>query len=140
MPSVVFQPACKPLSTDPRPTRRYVRARDLVRILPMWPDEVSDQTIEGRQILVGRLRRTLREERRRGRAGDWSYDLARHAELLRCYRFEAAELEALSRRTIRRSVFADGLANGSIAPISLPTYLVGQRSPDHTGDSARALG
>jgi hypothetical protein len=34
------------------------------------------------------LRRALRAERRRGIAGHWTYDLARHVELLRVYRLE----------------------------------------------------
>jgi hypothetical protein len=35
------------------------------------------------------LRRALRAERQRGIGGHWSYDLARHAQLLHAYRAEA---------------------------------------------------
>lgn len=37
------------------------------------------------------MRRALRLERQRGRAGHWAYDLARHAQLLRAYRSEVAD-------------------------------------------------
>lgn len=87
---------CK--ATLPPPARRYDRARDLARVLPLWPEEIADDSLPARTRLVARLARALRETRRRGRAGDWTYDLGRHAELLRCYRFEAADLAA-ARRT-----------------------------------------
>jgi hypothetical protein len=38
--------------------------------------------------LPARMRRALRVERQRGIAGHWTYDLARHARLLRAYRAE----------------------------------------------------
>jgi hypothetical protein len=38
--------------------------------------------------LLARMRRALRVERQRGIAGHWTYDLARHARLLRAYRAE----------------------------------------------------
>jgi hypothetical protein len=40
--------------------------------------------------ILARLRKALRAERRRGLAGHWTYDLARHVELLRVYRLELA--------------------------------------------------
>ena len=77
----------------PRPGD-YDRVRDLARLLPLWPAEIADDTPEGRQRIVQRLRRALREERRRGLAGHWTYDLARHAALLQAYKHEVARLEA----------------------------------------------
>ena len=74
---------------EPLPTRRSA----LSRVLPFWPQELDDQSLPARRRVVERLRRALRAERRRGLAGHWTYDLARHVELLRLYR---AELEALS--------------------------------------------
>ena len=67
----------------------YARARDLPRLLPMWPGELDDVTPAGRLRLMSRLRRALRAERQRGIAGHWSYDLARHRLLLAAYRAEA---------------------------------------------------
>ena len=62
----------------------------IARVLPLWPHELGDITNAGRHKLLARLRRALRAERRRGIAGHWTYDLARHAELLRIYRRELA--------------------------------------------------
>ncbi len=59
----------------------YVRERDLPRLIPLWPAEIADTTAEGRLRLIQRLKRALREERRRGIGGDWTYDLRRHAGL-----------------------------------------------------------
>jgi hypothetical protein len=70
----------------------YSRTRDLPRILPMWPADLLDCTINGRKRLVARLHSALRQERRRGLAGDWCYDLARHRQLLIAYRAERAIL------------------------------------------------
>ena len=82
-----------------RPLPRYVRDRDLPRLLPMLPDEAAINSLADHAKLVGMLRRALRIERRRGLAGDWTYDLARHAHLLEAYRIE---LDALHLRRGRR--------------------------------------
>ena len=66
----------------------YERGRDLPRLLPLWPEELRDMTAAGRATIVARLRDALRRERRRGVAGDWSYDLARHHQLAMAYRAE----------------------------------------------------
>ena len=66
----------------------YDRRAELARVLPLWPHELDDDTPEGRWRIVSKLRRALRAERRRGIAGDWTYDLQRHIELLRLYRIE----------------------------------------------------
>lgn len=68
----------------------YDRRRDLPRLIPLWPHEIADDTPQGRARLIARLRTALRAERRRGLAGDWTYDLARHRNLLRAYRVEVA--------------------------------------------------
>ena len=73
---------------------RYDRTRDLAGLLPLWPAELADDTPAGRNRLVQKLRRALREERRRGVAGHWTYNLARHAALLRAYRAELSGLDS----------------------------------------------
>lgn len=78
--------------------RPYDRRVDLLRVLPLWPHEIEDETPEGRKRIIIKLRRTLRAERRRGLAGDWTYDLCRHVELLRVYRLELAAWAAGRRR------------------------------------------
>lgn len=70
----------------------YVRPRDLPRLLALWPYEIEDQTPEGGQHLLAKLRRALRAERRRARANHWSYDLNRHLGLLSAYKGELANL------------------------------------------------
>lgn len=66
---------------------------ELARLLPMWPSELADSSISGRQRRIRVLRRALRLERQRGIAGHWTYDLSRHSSLLECYRTETAGLE-----------------------------------------------
>jgi hypothetical protein len=68
------------------------RRTALSRLLPLWPHELEDRSLDARRLIVGRLRRALRAERRRGIGGHWTYDLARHVELLRLYRAEIADL------------------------------------------------
>jgi hypothetical protein len=70
--------------------RPYDRRVELPRVLPLWPHEIEDDTPQGRNRIISKLRRALRAERRRGIAGHWTYDLGRHVELLRLYRLELA--------------------------------------------------
>lgn len=92
----------KPVHTTPRtgrkspvqpPLRNYDRARDLPHLLPLWPSEIADQSLQGRERIIQRMRRALRQERCRGLAGHWTYDLARHSALLRAYKHELALLD-----------------------------------------------
>jgi len=76
-------PDCRPIAAA-----CYERRRELAKLLPLWPHELSDESPAGRRRLVRELRKALRAERRRGVAGHWTYDLARHAQLLRAYRIE----------------------------------------------------
>lgn len=68
------------------------RAAELARLVPLWPTEIADTSPAGRTRLVATLYRALKAERRRGAAGHWSYDLARHAALLAAWRRERAAL------------------------------------------------
>jgi hypothetical protein len=77
----------------------YVRSRDLPRLIALWPHELEDESNDGRRCVLAKLRRALRAERRRGRAGHWSYDLNRHLGLLSAYRGELALLERSERAT-----------------------------------------
>lgn len=64
----------------------------------MPPEELNDRTLGGRERLVALLYNQLRRERRRGLAGDWTYSLPRHRQLLIAYR---AELAALAKARLR---------------------------------------
>ena len=72
----------------------YDRLRDLPRLLCLWPEEVLRLGTGDQAWLVAKLRDILRAERQRGLVRHWSYDLSRHAALLRAYRAEDAVLRA----------------------------------------------
>ena len=82
------------------PTVPIDRRAALGRLLPLWPHELEDGSPEGRLRIVARLRKALRAERRRGLAGHWTYDLARHVELLRLYKAEMAAQRAQPMRAV----------------------------------------
>lgn len=65
-----------------------VAAAEIARLMPLWPWEQEVDGGAAQLRLLNRLRRALREERHRGVAGHWSYDLARHAQLVAAYRAE----------------------------------------------------
>lgn len=63
----------------------------LPRLIAVWPSEldaIADRKTNVRWL--AKLRKALRAERQRGIAGHWTYDLARHVELLAVYRVLAA--------------------------------------------------
>jgi hypothetical protein len=66
------------------------RHRAIAEVLPVWPHELDDETLAGRERLLTRPRNALWAERCQGVSGHWSSDLARHVELLRIYRAELA--------------------------------------------------
>jgi hypothetical protein len=87
--------APKPLSRirairHPRP--QHDRRTSIAKVLALWPHEIDDESRGGRLKLLARLRSALRAERRRGVSAHWTYDLARHVELLRIYREELAAI------------------------------------------------
>ena len=75
----------------------YARARDLPRLIPLWPHELDDDSPEGCRRILVKLRSALRAERRRALSGHWSYDLNRHLGLLSAYKGEMTELSRLTR-------------------------------------------
>jgi hypothetical protein len=84
-------------SAIPDAQRTYDRDRDLPRLASLWPAEIADASPAGRLALLARLRRALRRERQLGRAGHWTYDVTRHAQLLAAYRAEAAAVRTQGR-------------------------------------------
>jgi hypothetical protein len=72
----------------------YRRASILPRLLPVGPAEVADESPAGTRRILALLARALRSERRRGRAGHWSYDLNRHIGLRQAMLAETARLRA----------------------------------------------
>ncbi len=78
------------VSRQPEEFADYQRARDLPKLLPLWAWELATPSQAEHARLLARLRCALRRERQRGLSGHWTYDLARHAQLLRAYRAEVA--------------------------------------------------
>jgi hypothetical protein len=74
-------------------------------LLPLWPQQLNDRSIEGRKRLIAAIARALREERRRGNVGHWTYDIARHAALYRMLKQERMQLAGLE--TTRHSARKD---------------------------------
>ncbi|MFZ2017281.1 MAG: hypothetical protein WAU90_01230 [Methyloceanibacter sp.] len=74
--------------------RSYSRPRDLPKLIALWPRELDDESAEGCRLVLGKLRRALRAERRRASSGHWSYDLNRHLALVTAHKAELARLEA----------------------------------------------
>ncbi|MFM9860707.1 DUF6477 family protein [Pseudoxanthobacter sp. M-2] len=72
----------------------YRRASILPRLVPVAPAEVADDSPAGTRRVLALLARALRSERRRGRAGHWSYDLNRHIGLRQAMLAETARLQA----------------------------------------------
>lgn len=93
----------------------YDRSRDLPALIALWPWEINDLSFEGQQKLVARLRSALRQERQRAIQQHWTYDLARHARLLKAYQCEVANLQAMLGRAGREPRRGSGLGSSSIA-------------------------
>ena len=83
----------------------YDRNRDLPRLLALWPEDAARLARSDLADVISRLARAIRAERRQALAGRWTYDLARHAALIRAH---STELEAL--RHARRRKALEGLA------------------------------
>jgi serine/threonine protein kinase HipA of HipAB toxin-antitoxin module len=73
----------------------YARSRDLPRLIALWPHELIDESVEGHKLVLAKLRRALRAERRRAISGHWSYDLNRHLGLVSAYKGELTRLKAI---------------------------------------------
>jgi hypothetical protein len=129
-------------SPTPNPAAPYDRARDLPRLMPLWPEDVRDDTLAGRQALVLRLGAVLRRERQRGIAGAWGYDLARHRQLVIAYRAEHDAWQRLLRHAVaerQSAVQPRAISRGaSPAPSSWPTSSALQRNSAPPSDSRAA--
>ena len=81
----------------------YDRARDLPKLLRLWPDEALSLAAKDPAALVEKLARMLRAERKRSQSRHWGYDLSRHAALMlayQCEREDLAKSETKSRRML----------------------------------------
>lgn len=66
-------------------------------ILPWWGTrtDLVSETIENRRTLILHLAAACNAERQRGERHHWTYDVARHSQLISLLNIERAELEAL---------------------------------------------
>lgn len=71
---------------------RYERERHLPRLIRAVPSEMAGRDVATARRLIARLERALRAERRRGRAGHWTYDINRHIALMQALKAERAAL------------------------------------------------
>jgi hypothetical protein len=60
--------------------------RSLPWLMAAAPSELTDGSFYGRAALIAKLARALAAERRRGLAGHWTYERARHRAILAAYR------------------------------------------------------
>ena len=82
------------------------RVAALSRLLPLWPHELTDRSLAGQERICRLLQQALRQQRQRGKGGHWTYDLTRHAALVRALGPELRrlkEMQAAARMPARRA-------------------------------------
>ena len=70
----------------------YDRARHLPWLVRAMPAELASADPSVSRTIIARLERTLRAERRRGKAGHWTYDMNRHIALMQALTAERHRL------------------------------------------------
>lgn len=95
VPAATIKQAYKPC---PKHQSDSERRAELARLLPLWPAEIADLTMQGRRRIIATLSKALRVERVRGKAGHWAYDLARHVALSQNWKNECAALRSIEMR------------------------------------------
>lgn len=86
----------------------YDRARHLPWLARATPDEIASPDPAVARAILARLARALRAERRRGRAGHWTYDMNRHIALMQAVAAERERLGRGSGRGARNAVRRPG--------------------------------
>ena len=95
------------------PDLAAISGRDLPRLIARWPHELADQSPEGSLLILSKLRRALRAERRRALAGHWSYELNRHLGLMTAYKAELGLMRRAKLR-LRRTVPAAAQSTSAV--------------------------
>jgi len=85
------------LSPLPASDRNYCRTEQLPGLIGLWPRELQDYSYPGTCRIAALLRKALRAERNRGRAGHWTYNLNRHLALIEALKHERARLKVLEK-------------------------------------------
>ena len=92
--------SCKPElkhRTSKQSKSAYQRGLDLIRLIPLMPNEVEDHSALGNAHIIAKIKSALRSERCRGRSGHWSYNLNRHAALLEALKAETRNQQLSNR-------------------------------------------
>ena len=71
----------------------YERKKQLRRLLPLASVNIDGDEPANTRRIVLHLAHALRQERGRGRAGHWTYDLNRHIALAQAYKAEKMKLD-----------------------------------------------
>jgi hypothetical protein len=79
------------------------RHRHLPALIGLDPELLSDDSLSAAVLILGRLRRALRAERRRAGSGHWTYDLNRHIALRQAYAAERRRWAELKKGAPARS-------------------------------------
>ncbi len=80
----------------------YDRETCLPALVAMWPYEIEDFSEAGCENVISKVEKALRGERQRGKAGHWTYNLARHMSLLKAFKAEKNALERIKTRKTER--------------------------------------
>ena len=102
-------------------TTPYDRCKDLPSLIAMWPREIADFSEKGSLAIIAEIEKALRGERRRGKAGHWTYSLARHISLVKALKAEQAMLSTMTKHN---SIF------GASCPAHMPECVA--QKPDLT--------
>ena len=73
---------------------KYLRAVDLPHLIPLWPNELEDTSKEATLVIIKKLQKALRAERKRAAMGHWSYSLNRHKALVDAIKAEKSFLHS----------------------------------------------
>ena len=73
----------------------YDRYRDLAKLVPLWPEELSANSISAREGLIAKLERVCANERALGIAGAHRYHPTRHQAIIDALNAERVQLAAL---------------------------------------------
>ena len=71
----------------------YDRQKDLPRLIPLWPDQVKDDTLGGIKKIIKKIDIALQSERRKAKTNHWSYNLTKHIGLLIAFKAEQKNMQ-----------------------------------------------
>jgi len=78
--------------------KKYLRAVDLPHLIPLWPRELEDTSKEATLMIIKKLQKALRTERKRAAMGHWSYSINKHKALLEALNTEKNSLTEHQKR------------------------------------------